>query len=296
MGSAMDATTLLITVYCLIEDWLAGQRLRQRGPHPILADSEALTIECVGEFLGIDTDKGLYEHFCRYWGDWFPALSRIHRTTFVRQAANLWAVKAQLCQQLLGQVSFDPAVSVLDSFPMPVCRFGRADRCRRLAGLAAFGRDEGATQTFYGLRAHLRVCWPGVIADGQLAPANLHDLALAEDLLADAHGWVLGDRAYWSPARAGLLADQGVRLLAPPSRSAKGPGPRPPGRLVQARRRIETVIGQLVERYHAKRGWARDAWHLWSRWQRKLLSHPLAVDLCQQHGLGSLRFADLLTS
>jgi hypothetical protein len=292
----MDATTLLITVYCLIDDWLGGRRLRQRGPQPTLSDSEVLTIECVGEFWGIDTDKGLYEHFRRAWGDWFPALGRVHRTTFTRQAANLWAVKAQLRQQLLGRVSFDPAVSILDSFPMPVCRFGRAYRCRRLAELAAFGRDEGAKQTYYGLRAHLRVCWPGVIADGHLAPANLHDLTVADDVLVGTHGWVLGDRAYWSPARAGVLADQGVWLLAPPSRSAKRPGPHLPGRLTQARRRIETVIGQLVERYHAKRVWARDAWHLWSRWQRKLLSHTLAVYLCQQQGLGSLRFADLLTT
>jgi hypothetical protein len=168
----MDATTLLVTVYCLIDDWLAGRRLRQRGPQPILADSEVLTIECVGEFLGIDTDKGLFEHFRCHYRDWFPALGRIHRTTFTRQAANLWAVKAQLRQQLLSQVSFDPQVSILDSFPMPVCRFGRAYRCRRLAGLAAFGRDEGAKQTYYGLRAHLRVCWPGVIADGHLAPGQ----------------------------------------------------------------------------------------------------------------------------
>ena len=78
---------------------------------------------CVGEFLGIDTDKGLYEHFRRHDGEWFPALLRVHRTTFVRQAANLWAVKAQLRQQLLSQISFDPAISILDSFPMPVCRF-----------------------------------------------------------------------------------------------------------------------------------------------------------------------------
>ena len=92
----MDATTLLITVYCLIDEWLAGRRLRQRGPQPILADSEVLTIDCVGEFLGIDTDKGLYEHFRHHGDDWFPALGRVHRTTFVRQAANLWAVKAQL--------------------------------------------------------------------------------------------------------------------------------------------------------------------------------------------------------
>ena len=56
------------------------------------------------------------------------------------------------------------------------------------------------------------------------------------------------------------------------------------------------MIGQLVERYHAKRVWARDAGHLWSRWQRKLLSHTLAVYLCQHYGLGSLRFTDLLSS
>jgi hypothetical protein len=53
----MDATTLLITVYCLIDDSLGGRQLRRRGPQPILADSEVLTIECVGEFLGLDTDK-----------------------------------------------------------------------------------------------------------------------------------------------------------------------------------------------------------------------------------------------
>jgi hypothetical protein len=166
----MDVTTLLITVYCVIDEWLAGSgvRLRRRGPQPILTDSEVLTIECVGEFSGIDTDKGLYEHVRRHWGDWFPGLGRIHRTTFVRQAANLWAVKAQLRQRVLEQVHFDPQVSILDSFPIPVCRFGRAYRCRRLADLAAFGRDEGAKQTFYGLRAHLRVCWPGVITDGLL--------------------------------------------------------------------------------------------------------------------------------
>jgi hypothetical protein len=98
-----------------------------------------------------------------------------------------------------------------------------------------------------------------------------------------------------SPSRAAgrprhLVAGTAVPL------GQKRPGPRLPHRLTQARRRIETVIGQPVQRYNAKRVWARDAWHLWSRWQRKLLSHTLAVYLCQQTGLGSLRFADLLSS
>jgi hypothetical protein len=105
------------------------------------------------------------------------------------------------------------------------------------------------------------------------------------------HGWALGDRAYWSPARAGRLRRQGLQLLAPPPRSAKAKVARLPRWVTPTRRRIETVIGQLVERYHAKRVGARDGWHLWSRWQRKLLSHTLAAYLCQRAGLGSLRFA-----
>jgi hypothetical protein len=30
----MQLTSFLVTVFCLIDDWLAGQRLRQRGPSP----------------------------------------------------------------------------------------------------------------------------------------------------------------------------------------------------------------------------------------------------------------------
>src|SRR4029453_4842703 len=125
----MDVTPLLIAVYCAIDEGLSGRRLRQRGPKPTLADSEVLTIECVGEFLGIDTDKGLYEHFRRHYRDWFPALGRVHRSTFIRQAANLWAVQPRLYQHLLGQVEYDPAVSLVDSVAIPICRFARAYRC-----------------------------------------------------------------------------------------------------------------------------------------------------------------------
>src|SRR5215203_1098487 len=161
--SFMDLSTFIISVFCLIDDWLKGKKLRQRGPSPELSDAEVLTIEIIGEFLGIDTDEGLYDHFRHYYGEWFPTLREVHRTTFARQAANLWAVKKMLWKHLLGRIHFDPEVSLIDSSPVPVCRFARAYRCRRLAEESAFGYDEMSKQTFYGLRAHLRVCWPGVI-------------------------------------------------------------------------------------------------------------------------------------
>jgi hypothetical protein len=59
----MDITTFMIAVYCLIDDNLADQRLRKRGPQPTLRDSEVLTIEVVGEFLGLDTESSIFTHF-----------------------------------------------------------------------------------------------------------------------------------------------------------------------------------------------------------------------------------------
>ena len=293
----MDLNTLIVAVFYEVDNWFAGQKkLRQRGHEPELSDSEVLTMEIVGEFLGIDAEKDLYAYFKRHYGEWFPALREVHRTTFTRQMANLWVAKERLWRHLLRRTGFDPRISVVDSFPVPTCRFARAYRCRLLPEESAFGYDEMAKQTFYGLRAHLRICWPGVIVGVALAPADAHDLTVAEELLEGAEGWALGDRNYWSPKLTErLLGEEGLRLLAPykSKKKEKKPWPR---WLVQKRRRIETVIGQLVERYRAKKVRARDRWHLTSRWLRKVLSHTMSVFLCQEEAdLPPLRFAHLLT-
>ena len=170
--------------------------------------------------------------------------------------ANLWVAKERSWRTLLGRIDFDPRISLVDSFPVAVCRFARAYRCRLLPEVSAFGYDEMAKQTFYGfLRAHLRICWPGVIVGVSLAPADAHELWVAEELLEGAEGWALGDRNYRSPRLSERLDEQGLELLAPykSKKREKEPWPR---WLVQKRRRIETVFSQLVERYRAKKVWA----------------------------------------
>src|SRR3954462_820002 len=181
------------------------------------------------------------------------------------------------------------------SMPVSVCRFARAHRCRSIRNLSAFGHGPVAHQTYYGLRLHLRVAWPGVITAATLAPANEADLAVAPQLLAGLVGWALGDEGYWSPALRAELAADGLHLIAPPRGKSAGARRWPP-RLVQTRRRIETVLAQLTERYHAKRVRARDEWHLVARWLRKLASHTLAVLLCRRAGLAPLAFERLLAT
>ena len=297
----MDLEDFTIAVYCLLDELLGEmrdhpdwRRVRTRGPAPTLADAEVLTMEVVGEFLGLDQDVGIYHYFRREHPDFFPALARIHRTTFARQAANLWAVKERLWRLLLERVSHDPALSCVDSVPTPVCRFGRAWGCRRFRGEAAFGRDSGSRATIYGFRHHLRICWPGVVAAVSIAPATIHDRDLVPELVEGAMGPVLGDRNYWDPRLTSELAPAGIALLAPFKKRATDPHPERSRLLGRVRWRIETVAAQLVERFHLKRIWARDAWHLTSRTLRKMLSHTLAVFLCLEHGHPPLQFARLL--
>lgn len=289
----MDITTFMIAVYCLIEDTLIGRRLRKRGPQPTLRDSEVLTIEVVGEFLGLDTESNIFTHFCRYYADWFPGLRQITRTTFTRQAANLWKVKQELWQMLAQHIPHDPYLSIIDSFPVPVCRFARATYSRSFREVATYGYDEVARHIYYGLRAHVRLAWPGVLVDCALAPAHLSDTEGAEDLLQGVAGFVLADRNYWKPDLSQRLKASGLYLLAP-YKSAKHQKQPYPRYLTHMRYRIETVFGQLVERFHAKRIWARDLWHLTSRWMRKFLSHTLAVYFCFLEGISYLSFAKLV--
>lgn len=290
----MDITTFMIAVYCVVDDFLADKRLRQRGPQPTLRDSEVLTMEVIGEFLGIETESNIFTHFCRYYADWFPGLQKISRTTFTRQAANLWKVKQELWLVLIQHIPHDPYISIIDSFPVPVCRFARAPRSRCFGEVAAYGHDEVARQTYYGLRAHVRLAWPGVIVDCALAPANIHDTEGAEDLLQNVYGFALADRNYWKPELMARLKTQGLQLLAP-YKSAKRQKQPYPRFLTHMRYRIETVFGQLVERFKAKRMWARDLWHLTSRWMRMFVSHTLAVFFCAQNDLPYLSFAKLVT-
>jgi hypothetical protein len=278
----MDLDDFIITVFCWIDEAIPkavdGHRLRQRGPAPTLTDSEVVTMEIVGEYLGLEQDSALFAYFRHHYTHFFPAVRQVHRTTFVRQAATLWRLKERLWQWLLGAIPHDPTFAIVDSLPLAVCQFARAYRCWRFRGEAAFGKDTLVRQTFYGLRVHVRLEWPGVITRYRVAPANTHELAVLPALAAQTIGILVGDRNYWSPAATAEWQLHGVELLAPYRSAKHDPHPRWSTVLLsRVRYRIDTVFGQLVSRCAIKRVWARNWWHLCSRLLCKVLLHTLAV-------------------
>ena len=289
----MSPQDLLLTVFCLVDDELkalAPGRLRSRGFAPTLADSEVIAIELVGEFWGLDTDRGLVRHFRRHYRAEFPALARVHRTTFARQAAALWRVKQLIHERLAAELSAGTRIWLVDSLPIEACKFARATFCARFAGVADYGYDHLVKRTFYGFRLHVRASREGVILGYELAPARASDRAMLPELDPPPGSVGIGDRGYWDPALRDRLAARDVGFHAPYQHRSRDPDPVRSAILSAIRYRIETVAGQLAERYAIKRTWARDLWHLCHRIIRKVLSHTVMVWVAVRHGLPPLTF------
>ena len=142
----MSLDDFIITCFCTIDEIVPsvtqGKRLRERGPLPKLADSEVITMELVGTYLGLSQDQEVFDSFRRHYRHFFPAMGQGARSTFVQQAANLWAVKERLWCWLRDElISYDERMSIVDSVPLPVCRFARAPWCVRFRGVASYGKD-----------------------------------------------------------------------------------------------------------------------------------------------------------
>ncbi len=287
----MSPHDFLLQVYCLVDDALKDlDPGRTRGPDPTVSDSEVIAIELAGEFWGLDTDRALYRHFRAYHRAEFPALARVHRTTFARQAANLWHLKQRLHRVLADRLAGPDPVWLVDSLPIDACEFARARFCARFAGQADYGYCHLRRRTFYGFRLHLRTTRDGVIVDYELAPARASEKAVLPELDPPAGTVGIGDRGYWSPALRDRLAGAGVVLRTPYAHQRRDPDPAGSGRLAAVRYRIETVNGQLAGRYGMKRTWAKDLWHLCHRVVRKILSHTVAIVLTVRQGHRPVQF------
>jgi hypothetical protein len=289
----MHPQDVLLEVFCLVADELAAlalPRLRSRGPDPARTDAEVIAIELAGEAWGLDTDLAIYRHFRAYHAAEFPALARVTRTTFARQAANLWRVKRVLQQRVAARLAPGRSVWLVDSLPVEACKFARATFCDRFYGQADYGYDHCIKRTFYGFRLHLRVSRAGVILAYQLAPARTNERPVVADLDPPAGTVGVGDRGYSGPALREELDRAGVRFAAPPANKSRDPDPARSARLARIRYRIEAVNGQLAERYRVKRTWAKDLWHLEHRVVRKVLSHTALAWVAVRHGYGPLEF------
>jgi hypothetical protein len=179
--------------------------------------------------------------------------AKLSRSQFNRR---LWALEHRLLE-LLGLLSTlakaENQEFALDSFPWPVCKNIRIQRCQLVRGAAFRGYNASKREYFYGDKVHLITARDGRVVEFDFTPGSRSD-AVAFKLLGfdlPPGSRVLADKAYnVYPAEDQLRNDGEVDLQPIRKRNCKKPDNTYCTNWVRKheRRHIETDISQLLAR------------------------------------------------
>jgi len=268
--------------------------LRQRGPQPALTDVEVITMQIVGEFLGLDGDKNIWEYFKLNWKHYFPGIG--DRTTFVKHLGNLWYWVQRLHAAIAGELSAkSDSVHITDGFPVPVCGFKRAHFSKVFKGDAAYGHCAAKGETYYGFKGHIVINSVGVVSDFAFAAANIDERDVLPENVEGLTGKLLGDKGLIRPELTEHLQMRGIKLEHPLRENMRETRSLAYLKAMKDQRRIvETVIGQLSERFNIEKVRARNTWRLGLRFMRKILAHTVGIFLNKKLGRPLLQLEGLV--
>lgn len=171
---------------------------------------------------------------------------------------------------------------MVDSFPLAVCKFGRARYCRsfRVYG-ADYGRCPSKKETYFGYKMHALVTLEGYITAFEVTSASVDDREGLRDLVEGLSGvTVLGDKGYVGKGLMQDMSSQGVCLMALKRTNSKTDWPRSVRQLIFGqRRRVETVFSQLSGQLNAERVLAKRFRGLCARLSNKILAYNLCLVL-----------------
>lgn len=286
-----DYTTIIETfedfillVYTIIDDLYhqfvpTSVSQRRNVDTAKMSDSEIITLSICGELAGIDSENAWYSFVKRNYRHLFPRLCS--RTRFNRTRGALLQVTELLRQKLTH--SFPIPTSryfVIDSFPLPVCKFGRARYCRsfRVDG-ANYGKCPSKKETYFGFKVHALITIEGYITAFEITPASVDDREGLRDF-AENHLCltVLGDKGYTGEQLWEDMQEKGICLMSLKPSNHKNNWPKEVRQVIfRFRRRIETVFSQLSEQLNAEKVLAKSFRGLCTRLQNKILGHNLCM-------------------
>ncbi len=218
----MDHITEL---FCLLDDFckIFDESLEksliphqnQRPQKSALSLSEIMTIVILFHQSGFRFFKYFYCHMViPFWKSAFPKLLSYNR--FVEIMPRCLQALSCFFHQIKGT---DTGISIIDSTKLVVCHNLRIKRHRVFKDLA--NRGKSSTGWFYGFKLHLVINNLGEVINLKVTSANVHDVAVLEELTSKFKGILLGDKGYLSKTKKEALIARGLKLLTPSRRNMK---------------------------------------------------------------------------
>jgi len=193
-----------------------------------LSDSEVMTLALFQQLRGIESERSFLREATRFFSHLFPGVVGLHPSSLHRRVRKLRRFLEPLRRAILPELVGDPETLIVDSTLLSVLHPRQVSQGSGFEG-AAWVR--WGSFCVYGAKLHLLCSTNRVPLSYELTPANVTEVELSEELLAEAQlgeevaRRMLGDLAYRSRELEEDLAEAGIALVTSEA-SARRPGVR----------------------------------------------------------------------
>ena len=210
-----EALTIL---FCRVDD--IYYRLNPRGGRYAslkqLSDSEVLALALFQQLRGVESERSFLREVTRFFSHLFPGVVGLHPSSLHRRVRKLRRFLEPLRRAILGELVGEPETLIVDSTLLEVLHPRQVPQSEGFEG-AAWVR--WGSFSVYGVKLHLLCATNRVPISYELTPANVAEVSLTEELLAEAKlgeevaRRLLGDLAYRSQELGEELAEAGIALV-----------------------------------------------------------------------------------
>jgi hypothetical protein len=177
----------------------------------------------------VESERSFLRDAGRFFSHLFPGVVGLHPSSLNRRARKLRCFLEPLRREILPELVGEPETLIVDSTLLSVLH------PRQVGQSAGWGSPSAGaawvrwgTFSVYGVKLHLLCATNRVPISYELTAANVADVSLTEELLAEAElgedvaRRMLGDLAYRSEELREALAEVGVLLATEPSERRRG--------------------------------------------------------------------------
>ena len=235
----------LSVLFCLIDD--AYATLNPHGARRYesikrLSDSEVVTLALFQQLRGVEGERPFLRDAQRFFSHLFPGVVGLHPSSLNRRVRKLRRFLEPLRRQILPElVGEEPETLIVDSTLLEVLH------PRQVSRSAGWGEPSSGAAwvrwgsfSVYGVKLHLLCATNRIPISYELTAANVADVRVAEELVAEAGlgegaaRRLLGELAYRSEELREALAGVGILLATERAERRRG-----------VRQRIEIAISSL---------------------------------------------------
>jgi hypothetical protein len=193
-----------------------------------LSDSEVITLTLLQQLRGIESERSFLREATRFFSHLFPGVVGLHPSSLHRRVRKLRRYLEPLRRTIVPELVGEPETLIVDSTLLEVLHPRQVGQSAGFDG-AAWVR--WGSFSVYGVKLHLLCATNRVPLSYELTAANVAEVTLTEELLAEAGlgnavvRKLLGDLAYRSAELKEELAELGI-VLATERAEDRRPGTR----------------------------------------------------------------------